>query len=153
MIKWGLFVEPYFWWVEMRWRIFWVVGCFWGIILGRWEWFGKYFGCGWGWVGHYFGWAGVYGKIFWVARGGWGEWGWLGWVEVHCFIIPFQHGLIPTVNKPTHVKRNIVSAIDHMIPNSVIGDELKTGIMNTDISTCLPMFFIFKGVVFSWIYI
>ena len=101
----------------------------WGIILDG-------LGC----MGKYSEWLVVDG----VNGVGWGEWRW-----VHCFIIPFQHGLIPTVNKPTHVKRNIVSAIDHMIPNSVIGDELKTGIMNTDISTCLPMFFIFKGVVFS----
>ena len=123
-------VGALFWVGESGWKNILVVGGGeWGIILDG-------LGC----MGKYSGWLVADG----VNGVGWDEWRW-----VHCFIIPFQHGLIPTVNKPTHVKRNIVSAIDHMITNTVIGDELKTGIMNTDISTGLPMFFIFKGVVFS----
>ena len=31
----------------------------------------------------------------------------------------FRHGLIPTINKPTRVARNTVTAIDHIITNSV----------------------------------
>ena len=36
----------------------------------------------------------------------------------------FRHGLIPIVNKPARVTRNIDSAADHMITNSVIRAEL-----------------------------
>ena len=119
-----------FWVGESGWKNILVKGGGeWGIILDG-------LGC----MGKYSGWLVADG----VNGVGWGEWRW-----VHCLMMPFQHGLIPTVNKPTRVKRNIVSAIDHMITNAVIGDELKTGIMNTNISTWLPMFFIFKGVVFS----
>ena len=55
----------------------------WGIILGRWEWLGKYFWEGGngsmrhyvGWVGiggKNFGWVGVGAKIFWVSEHEWG---------------------------------------------------------------------------------
>ena len=43
----------------------------------------------------------------------------------------FRHGLIPTVNKPTRVTRNTATAIDHIITNSVINAEFKTGIIKT----------------------
>ena len=59
----------------------------------------------------------------------------------------FRHGLIPTVNKPTRVRRNTATAIDHIITNSVINAEFKTGIIRTDISNHFPIFFIFKCVV------
>ena len=59
------------------------------------------------------------------------------------------HGLIPTLNKRTRVTRNTATAIDHIITNSVINAEFKTGIINTDISDHFPIFFIFKCVVDS----
>ena len=59
----------------------------------------------------------------------------------------FRHGLIPAVNKPTRITRNTVTAIDHIITNSVINAEFKTGIIKTDISDHFPIFFIFKCVV------
>ena len=59
----------------------------------------------------------------------------------------FRHGLIPTINKPTRVTRNTATAIDHIITNSVINAEFKTGIIKTDISDHFPIFFIFKCVV------
>ena len=61
----------------------------------------------------------------------------------------FRHGLIPTINKPTRVTRNTATAIDHIITNSVINAEFKTGIIKTDISDHFPIFFIFKCVVDS----
>ena len=61
----------------------------------------------------------------------------------------FQHGLIPTINKPTRVTRNTATAIDHIIPNSVINTGFKTGIIKTDISHHFPIFFIFKCVADS----
>ena len=61
----------------------------------------------------------------------------------------FRHGLIPTINKPTRVTRNTATAIDHIIINSVINAEFKTGTIKTDISNHFPIFFIFKCVVDS----
>ena len=67
-------MRDYFEWVGVilgRWGVdralFWVGGAGWVIILGVWEWVGKYFG-----------WVGVGG----LSGGGWG-WGW-----VHCLIMP-----------------------------------------------------------------
>ena len=59
----------------------------------------------------------------------------------------FRHGLIPTINKPTRATKNTATAIDHIIINSVINAEFKTGIIKTDISDHFPIFFIFKCVV------
>ena len=59
----------------------------------------------------------------------------------------FQHGLIPTVIKPTRVTRNTATAIDHIISNSVINAKFKTGIIKTNISDYRPIFFIFKCVL------
>ena len=56
----------------------------------------------------------------------------------------FRNCLIPTVNKPTRITRNIVTAIDHIITNSEINAEFKTGIIKTDISDHFPILFIFK---------
>ena len=59
----------------------------------------------------------------------------------------FRHGLIPTVNKPARVTRNTATAIDHIIINSVINAEFKTGTIKTDICDHFPVFFILKCVV------
>ena len=61
----------------------------------------------------------------------------------------FRHGLIPTVNKPARVTRNTATAIDHIITNSVINAEFKTGIIKTNISSHFPILFLFKCVVDS----
>ena len=57
-----------------------------------------------------------------------------------------RNGLTPTVNKPTRVTRNAATAIDHIITNSVINAEFKTGV-DTDISDHFSIFFIFKCVI------
>ena len=59
----------------------------------------------------------------------------------------FRHGLISTVNKPTRVTNNTVTAIDHIITNSVINTDFKSGIIKTDISDQFSILFIFKRVV------
>ena len=51
--------------------------------------------------------------------------------------------LIPTVNRLTRLARNTASPIDYNITNSVINAKFKTGIIKTDISDHLPIFFIF----------
>ena len=56
----------------------------------------------------------------------------------------FRHGLIPTITKPTRVTTNTATAIDHIITNSVINAEFKTGIIKTDISDHFAIFFIFN---------
>ena len=61
----------------------------------------------------------------------------------------FRDALIPTINKPTFATRNTATAIDHIITNSAINAEFKTGIIQTDISDHFPVFFIFKCVVDS----
>ena len=61
----------------------------------------------------------------------------------------FRDALIPTINKPTFATRNTATAIDHIITNSAINAEFKTGIIKTDISDHFPIFFIFKCVLTS----
>ena len=50
--------------------------------------------------------------------------------------------MIPTINKPTRVTRNTVTAIDHIITNTVInGIEHRYDIIKTDISDHFPIVF------------
>ena len=58
-----------------------------------------------------------------------------------------QHGLILAVNKPTLVTSYIAGTIGHIITNSVINAEFKTGTIKTDISDHFPIIFIFESVV------
>ena len=46
----------------------------------------------------------------------------------------FQHCLIPVINKQTRITRRNATAIDHMITNSYLSFNLKTGIINTVVS-------------------
>ena len=55
----------------------------------------------------------------------------------------------PIVNKPTRVTWKTATAIDHIITDSVINTEFKTGIIKTDLFNHFPIFFIFKCVVDS----
>ena len=61
----------------------------------------------------------------------------------------FRHGLIPNLNKTKHATRNTASANDHIITNSVINAEFKTGIMKTDISNNCLMSFAFLCILDS----
>ena len=51
----------------------------------------------------------------------------------------FQHGLIPVINKPTRITKRNATAIDHIITNSYLSSNLKTGIIKTDISDHFPI--------------
>ena len=54
----------------------------------------------------------------------------------------FQYNMIPTINRPTHVTRNTVTAIDHIITKSVIsGIKHRSDIIKTDISDHFPIVF------------
>ena len=52
----------------------------------------------------------------------------------------FQHGLIPTVNKPTRVTRNTATAIDHIITNSLINPRKKNAFNETAYKTYKNLF-------------
>ena len=56
----------------------------------------------------------------------------------------FQFGLVPTINKPTRVTNKTISAIDHIITNSIYNNNFKTGIIKTDISDHFPIIRAFK---------
>ena len=56
----------------------------------------------------------------------------------------FQIGLVPTTNKPTRVTKETISAIDHIITNSVINNEFKNEILKADISEHFPIIYGFK---------
>ena len=55
-----------------------------------------------------------------------------------------RHGVIPRVKKPARIAMNRVSAIDHIIRNSVINRAFKIDIIKTDIPNYFPIFFVFK---------
>ena len=58
------------------------------------------------------------------------------------FDLIFQHGLIPIINKPTRVIKPNATAIDHIITNTYLSSNLKTGIIKTDISDHFPIFLV-----------
>ena len=65
--------------------------------------------------------------------------------KVQNFInLMFQFGLVPTTNKPK-VTKDTISAIDHIITNSIINNEFKTAILTADISDHFPIISAFKG--------
>ena len=56
----------------------------------------------------------------------------------------FQFGLIPSINKPTRVTNETISAIDQIITNYIYNKDFKTGIIKTDISDHFPVIYTFK---------
>ena len=57
--------------------------------------------------------------------------------------LTFQHGLLPVINKPTGVTKTTITAIDHINTNSVLSNDIKTGILKADISDHFPIFLIY----------
>ena len=52
----------------------------------------------------------------------------------------FQYNMILNINKPTHITRNTVTALDHIITNTVIsGIQHRSGIIKIDISDHFPI--------------
>ena len=56
----------------------------------------------------------------------------------------FQLGLVSTTNKPTRITKDTIAAIDHIITNSLINNELKTSILTANISDLFPIIYAFK---------
>ena len=50
----------------------------------------------------------------------------------------FQFGLVPTTNKPTRVTNKKISAIHHIITNSIYNNDFKTGIRFMIYDGCFP---------------
>ena len=53
----------------------------------------------------------------------------------------FQFRLLPTTNKPTRITKDTISAIDHIIINSIINSEFKIAILAADISDYFPIIY------------
>ena len=58
----------------------------------------------------------------------------------------FCFGMIPTINEHARVARQTASTIDYIITNSIMHTAFKSGIIKTDISDNLPLFFCYKDV-------
>ena len=65
--------------------------------------------------------------------------------KVQYFVnLMFRFGMIPTINKPTHVTRQTTSTIDHIMTNSIMHTGFKSEIIKTGISNHFPIFFYYK---------
>ena len=56
----------------------------------------------------------------------------------------FCFGMIPTINEHARVAGQTASTIDYTITNSIMHTAFKSGIIKTDISDNLPLFFCYK---------
>ena len=57
----------------------------------------------------------------------------------------FRFGMIPTMNKPTRVKRHTATTIGHVFTNTIMDNiEIKTAIVKADISDHFPIIFATK---------
>ena len=66
-------------------------------------------------------------------------------MKVQNFVnLMFQFGLVPTINKPTRVTNKTISAIEHIITNSIYNNDFKTAIIRTDISDHFPIIYVSK---------
>ena len=58
--------------------------------------------------------------------------------------LTFEYGFVPVINKPTRIKKNTATAIDHIITNSLLHRTINAGILKLDISDHFPIFLIAK---------
>ena len=67
--------------------------------------------------------------------------------RVQSFVnLMFRFGMIPTINKPTHITKHIATTTDHIFTNTIMGNiEIKTAIVKTDISDHFPIIFVTKN--------
>ena len=56
----------------------------------------------------------------------------------------FQFGLVPTINKPIKITKDMIFAIDHIIANSIMNNKCKTLILTANISDHFPIIYAFK---------
>ena len=58
------------------------------------------------------------------------------------FNFMFGDSMMPVINKPTRVTKNIAAAVDHIFINCVTTTKFKTGIIKSDISDHFQIFFV-----------
>ena len=58
--------------------------------------------------------------------------------------LTFEYGFVPVINKPTRVTKNIATAIDPIITNSLLHRTITARILKIDISDHFPIFLIAK---------
>ena len=58
--------------------------------------------------------------------------------------LTFEYGFVPVINKPTRVTKNTVTAIDHIITNSLLHRTINMGMHKLDILDHFPIFLIAK---------
>ena len=61
------------------------------------------------------------------------------------FNLTFQNGIFPVINKPTRVTWASATAIDHILTNTIMDQDLQNGIIKLDISDDVPIFTILNS--------
>ena len=69
-----------------------------------------------------------------------------GKVESFFDLMMYQRNLIPTINKPTRVRKNSATAIDHILTDCVLTCDFKTAILKTDLTDYFPIVIVLKNV-------
>ena len=49
----------------------------------------------------------------------------------------YRYNMISTINKPTRVRKNSATAIDHIIANCIVDCQFKTAILKTEVTDLL----------------
>ena len=58
--------------------------------------------------------------------------------------LTFEYGFVPVINKPTRIKKNTVTAIDHIITNSLLHRTINARIFKLDTLDHFPIFLVAK---------
>ena len=59
--------------------------------------------------------------------------------------LPFRFGMAPPSKKPARVTKNTITARDHIITNSILRCDFKTGIIKANLSDHYPIMLAFKS--------
>ena len=51
----------------------------------------------------------------------------------------YRYNMISTINKPTRVRKNSATTIDHIIANCIVDCQFKTAILKTDAADHFPI--------------
>ena len=61
------------------------------------------------------------------------------------FNLAFENGIFPVINRPTQVTWASATAIDHILINTIMDQDLQNGIIKLDISDHVPIFTILNS--------
>ena len=65
------------------------------------------------------------------------------------FNLTFENGIFPVINRPTWVTWASATAIDHVLTNIIMDQDLQNGIIKLDISDHFPIFTILNSKIHS----